>query len=431
MSGTRAWLSAAAIAAGVHGAVAGAGILLGLEGSSEWYDQANYHLPVIERFAAELPAPTLSDYNSATTPGYHLLMASLRALGAPVGALHALTLAIGMGLVALVAAAVARRAGFAAGAAAGAMLGCSPYVLSGSIWLNTDNLGLALVVLALLAALPLATESRGEGSVAGRRAVALAAAASAAAVLVRQVLLFAAAIPAAAFVARAVSERRMPTARECAVGIAALVPAMLVVAAFVLAWGGLVPPTFRQYHGSGANPVTPVYALALVGCWGTIAFACVPGFLRELRSRRMLLVAALAGLACLAVRSDFVQHVRWGGVLWSVAKELPAPAGRSVVLVPLAALGAAALGAFLRISLDSVRTSRDGAPIVPLLVLVGVIAAQTANQQCFERYLQPSVVVLCLLAAAIHARGSMRAAPLVAGAALALAASAVNLLRGA
>ncbi len=62
-----AWL-AAAVAGGLHMLVAAVAILRSIEGTSEWYDQKDYHLPVIERFAAELPAPVLSDYQSATTP---------------------------------------------------------------------------------------------------------------------------------------------------------------------------------------------------------------------------------------------------------------------------------------------------------------------------------------------------------------------------
>ena len=49
--------TAALGAAAVHAIVAGAAILAGIEGTSEWFDQKDYHLPVIERFAPQLPAP--------------------------------------------------------------------------------------------------------------------------------------------------------------------------------------------------------------------------------------------------------------------------------------------------------------------------------------------------------------------------------------
>jgi len=40
------------------------------------FDQLNYHEQVIRRFVEQWPAPDLSDYLSATTPGYHLALAA-------------------------------------------------------------------------------------------------------------------------------------------------------------------------------------------------------------------------------------------------------------------------------------------------------------------------------------------------------------------
>lgn len=417
----------AAIAAGaVHAAVALLAVTLGLSGSSEWYDQTHYHLPVIERFAAELPSPNLADYRSATTPGYHLLLALAMRTGLGIFGLHIVNAAFGVALVATVAWFVGARAGRRLGVAAGAVVGLSPYVVSGSVWLNTDNLGLLLVVLCMIAALPLAS---GDGASSPVRAVARGAGLAAIAVFIRQILAYAAAIPAAALVARAIAERRLPRLRDALLGAAAMLPALGLVAAFLGLWGGLVPPSFREYHGAGANPVTPVYALALVGVWGTAAFWGVPGFLGELRSRRIAMVALVAGAVAAIVESDFVQHVRWGGVLWSVVKIAPAPMGRSAVLVPLAAIGAASIGAFLRVMLVGRREPGVGAALLPLLVLAGAIAAQTANQQCFERYLQPIVTISCVMSAVLFAGPAMRAWPLAAAACVAAGLTALNVFR--
>src|SRR5947208_1657978 len=40
-------------------------------------DQYDFHLKAILKFADELPRPDLHDYLSATTPGYHLVMAAV------------------------------------------------------------------------------------------------------------------------------------------------------------------------------------------------------------------------------------------------------------------------------------------------------------------------------------------------------------------
>lgn len=404
MKARREGLLAAALAAALHGGAALVGILTGLEGTSEWYDQAHYHLPVIERFAAELPSPTLSDYQSATTPGYHLVLAAALWVGAGPLGLHLFNAMFGVALIGALAYCIGRLSGWKSGVAAGALLGLSPYTLSGSIWLNTDNLGLLLVACALFVALPIAGgASKGVGTMVGR-----SAALAAIGVMVRQILAYAAAIPLAALVARSIGERRWPSRRDCALGVAALAPAVLVVACFAWLWQGLVPPSFRGYHGAGANPVTPIYALALIGVWGTLVFSGIRGFPTELLSRRMLLLGLVAGGLSMLVETDYVQDVRWGGVLWTLAKAMPAPGGRSVVIVPLAALGAASLGAFIRIAVSRRDAATGGAPFLPMFVLAAAIAAQTANQQCFERYLQPSVVLMCAVSAALLGGRSLR-----------------------
>ena len=44
-------------------------------------DERVFHLPTIRLFADQLPSPDLSDYNVATTPGYHLLLAAVSNAG--------------------------------------------------------------------------------------------------------------------------------------------------------------------------------------------------------------------------------------------------------------------------------------------------------------------------------------------------------------
>lgn len=418
-------VGAAVIAAALHAAVALLALALGIEGTSEWFDQRDYHLPVIERFAAELPAPVLSDYRSATTPLYHLVMAVLAWMGSGNAVLHALNLAFGVAFVALASAMFARRAGLAAGAAAGCVLGLSPYVLSSSVWLTTDNMASLLLLLALGASAGIACGCARHPL----RCGLLAACWSLLAAAVRQIMLYTAAYPCAAVVARACAERRMPRWSAFVVAALAMLPGAVLVAVFVLLWGGLVPPSFREYHGGGANPVTPVYTLALVGVWGVAAFAAIPGFLRELLGARAWIAGALALVAACAVPSSYIVHVRFGGALWTVASRLPAPFERSVLIVPLAALGAMALTAYLRIWQRSADDSARGVGVFALLALLGTTVAQTANQQCFERYLQPIVVLLCALAALALAGRRAIVWPLACAAAVALALSVVNVFR--
>ncbi|MFM7262050.1 MAG: hypothetical protein ACKO3W_15790 [bacterium] len=420
----RAW-SAGLAAGAIHLALAMAAILMGVVETSEWFDQRDYHLPVIRTFAEALPAPDLSDYNSATTPGYHLVMAlATRAVGESI-VLWIVNACFGVAFVALVAFAIARMAGVLVGIGAGVLLGCSPYVLSSSVWLTTDNLASIVLVGAFLAALPIASGVTRYPV----RAGAITAFVAAIAVLVRQILAYAAAFPAAAVVARAAAERRLPRIADLGLAALALVPAIGIVACFVLLWGGLVPPTFRTYHGGGANPATPIYALAVVAVWGLPIFVGIPGFLRELLSPRMVLLAICAGAAACVVPSNYVVHVRFGGILWTVASKLPAPGERSLLLVSLAALGAAALGAYLRLWARSTSIGARAVGAYALLAFAGMVVAQTANQQCFERYIQPPTVVFALVAAAAIAGRSLRTWPILAMSIVAVGLSLVNVYR--
>ena len=425
-------IAAAAVSAGaLHALVAGAAIVAGIKGTYAWNDQVDYHLPTINTMAAEFPAPVLSDYQSATSPGYHLVMALLVRAGAGDLALHFVNASIGIVFVALFAALVARFMGGLAGLLAGATLALSPYTVNPSVFLATDNLANALILGAFLCALPIAS---GCARLPVRNG-AVAALFAMLAVGVRQISIYASAFVGAAFVARGCAERRWPRVPQLAAGALAILPAVALVGVLVVTWGGLVPPSFQGYHGSGGNPATPVYALALVSIWGGAAFLAIPGFLRELLSARVVAAGVLAGIACCLVPSSYLVHVRFGGTLWTIASKFPAIADRSLLLVPMAAIGAAVLAAYLRIWARSSDTAADGIRArgigaFALLAFVGLVFTQTANSQCFERYLQPLTVVFMTVAAAAMAGRAARWWPFAVAACVSAVWTALSLLKG-
>lgn len=416
----------AALGAGlVHAAVASTAIVAGVTGTYAFRDEVDYHLPTIEKFAGELPSPVLGDYQSATAPGYHLVMALLVRGGVDGVPLHLANAAFGVLLSALFAALVARWGGGLVGLLAGCTLALSPYTVNASVFIATDNLATLLLLAAFAFARPIAT---GCATMPARRAIPAAVAAMLAAG-VRQIMAYSAAFTGAAFVARACAERRWPRAGELVGSALAIVPALLVVALLAKMWGGLVPPSFQKYHGSGGNPATPVYALALVAIWGGAAFLAIPGFLRELFSARALLVGILAAAACCAVPSSYLVHVRFGGALWTVASKFPAVADRSVLLVPMAGLGAALLAAYLRIWSRSTDTMSRGLGAYALLAFAGMVLAQTANSQCFERYLQPLTFAFMTVAAVAVVRRNARWWPFAAAAFVSVGGTALELLK--
>lgn len=425
-SSRRETIAAAVGAATIHASVAAAAVLAGVTGTYAWHDEVDYHLPTIRKFAAELPAPVLTDYQSATAPGYQLLMALLMRAGIDGVPLHLVSMLFGAILVAFFAAIVARLAGGLVGLLAGITLALSPYTVNPSAFLATDNLATVLLLAAFAFARPIATGC----AIMPLRSGLLAALAAMLATAIRQIAVYSAAFTGAAFVARACAERRWPRAIEVAGGALALVPALLLLGLLVKTWGGLVPPSFHTYHGSGGNPATPIYALALVAIWGGAAFLAIPGFLREFFSFRALLVGLLAAAACCAIPTTYLVHVRFGGTLWTITSRFPDVMERSLFLVPLAGIGAAALGAYLRLWSRSTDAGARGLGAYALLVFTGMVLAQTANSQCFERYLQPLTLVLMTIAAMALAGRNARWWPFAAAACISAAWTALSLIKG-
>ena len=72
--------------------------------SEKSYDHDRFHLPLVRTFAEEWPAVDLSDYPSATGPGFHLALATLaQAFGAAETTLQFLGSLFAIGLAATVA----------------------------------------------------------------------------------------------------------------------------------------------------------------------------------------------------------------------------------------------------------------------------------------------------------------------------------------
>ena len=85
-------------------------ILFGPSGdvNSAAADQNHHHLPVIRQFATQLPWPDIRDYESATAPLWHIVLAIPARFGASDVSLRLLT-ALAGGILVLVVAMGARR----------------------------------------------------------------------------------------------------------------------------------------------------------------------------------------------------------------------------------------------------------------------------------------------------------------------------------
>lgn len=374
-------------------------------------DHLNYHEPVIHTFARQWPAPDLSNYHSATTPLYHLLLAGAEvAFGPSRRGLMLLGSVFTAGLLGLLAWSLPARTGMRLVLML-PLLG-SMYVLFPGIWLLPDNAGWLGVLGVLL--LALRCRSMATLLLAGGCVLVLL-------VLTRQIHIWAAGViwaaawlgmddsPAPDLVqpVRPVQSVRallsdMPTRlRRLAPALLATLPAFAVLAYFIHLWGGVVVPRYQQgHHGGyhGWNPATAAFFLSIVG--SLVPFYA--GFVWDGLRRLMRTPMVLAGVILLAVVLTVVPETTYDASvgrksgLWNLVKVAPVIADHtSLVLLILAPLGAVGLASLLA-------QVRARAGWIYLGAMVAFVAAQTASPQLWQRYHEPFVLmVLALMCAEV------------------------------
>jgi hypothetical protein len=379
------------------------------------FDQEFFHAPAIWQFVSEWPRPDLSDYSSATAPGYHLLMAVVvRYVVDSLLVLKVLGAMFTVALLWLLERAAARRLGsdgdgraWCLAAALAAPVACSVYVFMPGAWLQPDNAGWLGVLAMLLIGLRAASGRWDALSVIGGGLTMLAL------VWMRQNHLWAAGVLwVGAWLASddgrrgilAVTRQRV---MRTALAVAATLPAFATVYWFYTIWGGLTPPQFQKQH-AGANFATPAFVLALIAIYSHFFIAwTAPGLhalMRLPRAKWVVGGCVVAGLACAAIpETTFLYEERASG-LWNLVKlaerfHLTIGGRTSLVMLALAPAGAVMLAAWL------VQLPRKQAWLFGL-ALAGWCAAQTANANAWQRYCEPMLLmVMALMAASVPSSG--------------------------
>jgi Dolichyl-phosphate-mannose-protein mannosyltransferase len=359
-------------------------------------DARVYQLPTILQFREGLE---FSDYPSAQTPLFHLVMTAWGKLaGFELWKLRLLNVAISYG-AALALLRLLRRATPLDDLPAFALtlaFALSPYVFGASFTLLTDNLA---ILFALLALERVHAYSR-EGALG---AFALACLAIAAAVLTRQSFIWL--VPVAAFF---LVRRPAPLGRMAAGG-ALLGLALVPLAALVVEWNGLVPPsadpascglcTDRPGVGRDALTLRAVgFTVALLGLYAAVILG--PAIARRAGRLPWPGAAAVAGVAAgaLLLLVEPLEYIppqpgRAGdaGYLWRVSDWLPTVIGSSLAFWALVPLGAVA-GVLL--------ARRAGWTSLPSVYLAAFLIAELPVRLAYQKYFGPFM----LLAVALFAR---------------------------
>ncbi len=381
-------------------------IFSGHEGGRGAWDSVQYHEPAIRTFAEQLPSPDLSDYLSATTPGYHLVLAHVaRWIDDSTMTLQLAGALFTAALLGLLAWWCGRRAGWAVGALLCVLFIASQYGLFPGIWLLPDNAAWLCVLAIILLAL-------------GRRptiwTLIAMSAILVALVCVRQIHVWAACVVwahawinapcAQGHIFHDVSHR----VKRTAAAIVLTLPAFAALGWFAQLWGGLSPPTFQD-KVQGANLAAPPFMLMEVAILALPLSAFLIPSIRALDRRVWLLVG---GAAALGLVLALIPETTWstsGGRYsgwWNIVRAAPVVGGRTSVLVlALAPVGAAVLTIWAACTPTRTRW-------IVLAALAGFAAAQTASYNVWQRYHEPFLLMLlALMASAILAAPGARPVP--------------------
>jgi hypothetical protein len=383
-------------------------------------DQFDYHLKVIRQFTAQWPWPNLRDYLSATTPGYHLVMAAVaryvtdRELGLQIAASLFTIAMLGAFGWAVSWLGAARRRSTVELLALALPVVASPYVFTPGVWLLPDNAGWLFAAWVLVLSL--------RGDVARPWRMAMLSASLLCTVLVRQSHLWVAApmVTAAWLVPTpehegslsAVLVNASQRVKPLAIALLACIPAIAALAIFMWMWGGLTPPSFQKQHMaaglSRANWATVPFILSLVTVFSVFFGAhLLPAIGRVWREARDLIyVTAAIGFTWSVIPETTYAFEHRSSGLWNVVKALDDrgivlghPAHTSPLIVVLATVGGPLLVAWLTMVEGRRRW-------VIAAAIAGFMAAQSANANCWQRYHEPFLLILMGLIAA-GAKGEM------------------------
>lgn len=362
------------------------------------FDDIMCHEPTIREFARQWPRLDFTDYLSATTPGYHLLLAMVVKFVAPerhvlqgVGAL------IASGWIGLMVAGVARRAGPWLGVAFVLPIAFSAYVVQSGAYLLPDNVSWLLLYAGLVLCL-------GTWSVRGALGFGLVLLL---AVLVRQPLLWLAGVAwAAAWLsptqvrggarlwATALREKFRTRLWRTGLAIGVSLPAMWALWYFVSIWHGLTVPRFQGLH-QALGYSTPVFVLANVGFSSLFFGASLWPVLRQVwsRARGLVLAAGVSGAALGALQPSTMSFEagRFSG-LWTIGSLFPSVGHVSLFMFSLATVGGVALlGWLMMLGLRQ--------RLILVVAILGFVAAQTMNHLTAQRYVEPFLLMLIPLGA--------------------------------
>lgn len=238
------------------------------------FDQLNYHEPAVLRFAEQWPTPDVSDYLSATTPGYHLVLAAVaHYVSDSLVVLQLVGSLFTVGLLVVLTRWLSGRVGTVTATLLGLSVICSLYVFGAGVYILPDNAAWMLVLGVLLLSLRPRADLAfylGGGGLLLLLIVTRQSHLWALGMLLAAGWLGSAFTPISGGFGEIPGLLTQPGRRIGRAGLVVLcaLPAIGVLAWFYRVWGGgLTVPIYQDYM-KGPNPATPAIILAQMGIIG-------------------------------------------------------------------------------------------------------------------------------------------------------------------
>jgi hypothetical protein len=359
-------------------------------------DQLTYHYPAILHFAN---GGDFRDYSSATTPGFHLLLAGVAAWISDTERVlkvaNFLITAALLGLLARDLTARLQRPRLSIVMLLPVVF--SIYIFPSGVWLLPDN----LAWLCVFAVLYLAQHYNHT-----LRWHVLTCLALLAAVFVRQTNLW---LSLVVLGAAWVGNTDQPVDAQSrlirlAWAVAACLPAAAVLGYFFALWHGMTPPAFAEKH-STLNLAALPFFLCLLCFYSAFYLPLALPRMRQMLSRPGTAYAvtfgAVAGLiiALIAPTEWDPEAGRVSG-LWNLARVFPVVQHRSLSISALAVLGGATAAVWWLMLARQTRFIAGSA-------VVGFVVSQCASHFVYERYYAGFIFLLILLMMGDALRGCL------------------------
>jgi len=359
-------------------------ILVDFNNGRAYSDQVNFHLPTIIHFINQFD---VSDYPSATTPGYHILLAIFgKNIIVNEVFFKIISSLFTAGLIGALANILYDKFGKLRTVLLLLPMIFSIYIFPAGVWLLPDNLAWLTVVAVMILSIKMPL-NRLQYIYMGLLLVF--------AMIVRQPNLWLAATIWSVSLAYLLFGKDSNKNKIFAVLLSVIVtvPAFFIFYIFYLGWNGLVPPSFQAAHEYMSFSV-PAFFLALFFVYGLfylpIVFLSLKSFTRSYKLY-WIGIGMLLGLIT-SLLPDTTYNVELGrsSGLWNIIKLGPTIENKSLLMMILSTLGGGMYFSFLLLVKKNLR-------LVILFSTLAFLLALIPNAFVYERYFSGFIFILIFI----------------------------------